>query len=802
MTGIIHDLRYAVRQLRKNLGFTLFAGSALALGIGAATSVFSIAYAVLLRPFSYHDPSRLVMVWEDDTAYGFPRNNGSPFAFVHWKERNRVLDDMAALTHDSLNLIGHGTPEYLHTDTVTPNFFSVLGVNPAQGRTFNSADGQPGAPLTVVLSYGLWVRRFGGSAHIVGQDLLLSGAKYTVIGIMPRGFRFLDPQVDTWVPAQWTSQFIDQRKTDHFLTIVARLKPGISIARAQSEMSVLGKQLAAANIWDGNAVLVPLREQISGNVRPVVLVLLGAVGFVLLIACANVANLMLARSSARRREIAVRLALGASRYRLMKQVLSESLLLSCVAGLSGVGLAFWGTRFLALLVPHGIAATPQVDTRLLAFSAFVSIATGVLFGIAPALRASHTAVLTPLKQGGGQAGMAAGGHGLRRALVVAEVALTIVLLTGAVLMLRSFEKLYHQDPGFRADHVLTLRTSLPRPKYANFARRTQFYREVVQRVETLPGVVAAGYATYLPLADSGGGSLVTVENRPVDPKHMLIANVRVVTPDYFRAVGMTLHEGRLLGRSDGADAPKAVVINQSMARAYWPGEDPIGRHFKQGLLKSNTPWWTVVGVVGDMRQGGMNVPVRPEAYFPSEQADFFAPDSMAVRTSGDPLSVANEVRQQVWEVDKDQPVADLIALSELVDSSIAQPRMNTLLLGGFAGIGLLLAALGIYAVLSFAVTQRTQEIGVRVALGAQHADVLRMVLNSGARLFVAGVAIGFAGAVAFARLLSHLLFEVRPSDPLSYGSVIVIFSVVAFLACYIPARRAAKVDPMVALRYE
>ena len=802
MTGILQDLRFALRQLRKNSGFTLFAGGALALGIAATTSVFSIAYAVLLRPFTYRDASRLVMVWEDDTAYGFPRNNDSPFAFIQWKERNSVFEDMAALTHDSLNLTGHGTPEYLHADTVTPNFFSVLGVNAVQGRTFTVDDGRPGAPLTAVLSYGLWVRSFGADTRILGQDVLMSGAKYTVIGVMPRGFRFLDPNIDVWIPAQWTSEFVQRRMNDHFLTIVGRLKPGISVARAESEMKALGRQLAADKIWEENATLVPLREQVSGAARPVILVLLGAVAFVLLIACANVANLLLARGSGRMREIAVRLAVGASRRRLVRQMLVESILLSCVAGAVGTGLAFWGTRLLALLVPTGIAAKPQIDVRVLAFTALVSIATGVLFGVAPALRASYTAVLTPLKQGGGQSGVRAGGQGLRRVLVVTEVALTIVLLTGAALMLRSFERLYRQDPGFRADHVLTLQTSLPRPNYADFVRRKEFYRDVVQRVETLPGVVAAGYATYLPLASSGGGSLVTVENRPFDPKHMLIANVRVVTPDYFRAAGMTLKEGRLLKSSDGTDAPKSVVINQSMALTYWPDVDPIGRRFKRGQLQSDSPWWTVVGVVANMRQGGMDTPVRPEAYFSFEQADFFAPDSLAVRTSGDPLSIADEVRQQIWVVDKDQPVANVLTLSELVDSSIAPQRMNTLLLGGFAAMGLLLAALGIYAVLSFAVTRRTQEIGLRVALGARRGDVLRMVLANGARLFVAGAAIGFAAAIALSRLLSHLLFEVTPGDPVSYASVIVIFAAVAFLACFIPAHRAAKVDPMVALRYE
>jgi putative ABC transport system permease protein len=802
MNGLLQDLRYAVRQLRKSPGFTLFAGAALALGIAATTAVFSVMDAVLLRPLNYRDPSRLVMIWQDDSNFGFPRNNPTPFAYMQWKERNHAFEDMAALAHDALNLTGHGAPEYLQADTVTPNFFSVLGVNPMRGRIFSSDDGHPGSPLTVVLSYGLWVRRFGADPKIVGQDLLLSGAKYTVVGIMPRGFRFLDPQIDAWVPSQWTSQFIESEKTSHFLTMVGRLRGEISLAQAQTEMAALGKQLAATEPWDASAVLVPLHEQISGDVRPVILVLLGAVTFLLLIACANVANLSLARGSARAREIALRIALGADRRRLLRQLLTESLLLSCLAGAIGLLLAFWGTRFLVLLIPSGTSAAPQVDTQLLAFTFSVSILTGVLFGVAPALRTSRSAVLGHLKEGGAQSGIGAGGHGLRRILVIAEVALTLVLLTGAALMLRSFEKLYEQDPGFQADHVLTVQTHLPRPKYNDFARRTQFYREVTQRIETLPGVAAAGYVTDLPLAAFGDGSLVTVENRPADPKHMLIANIRVITPDYFRAIGMKLLNGRLLAQDDGPEAAKSAVVNETMARTYWPGMDPVGHRFKREGSDSNSPWWTVVGVVGDMRQGGMDVPIRPEAYFPFQQADFFWPDSLAVRTAGDPLSIVNEVRQQISQVDKDQPIANVQTMSDVVDSSIAQPRMNTLLLGGFAGIALLLAALGIYAVLSFAVSQRTREIGVRIALGARFGDVLSIVLASGARMFAAGAAIGLIVAVSLSRLISHLLFEISPGDLVSYVSVIIVFAVIAFLACYIPARRAAKVDPMVALRYE
>lgn len=798
---LAQDVRFAFRMFAKSPGFTLFAAAALALGIGATTAVFSITDAVLIRPLPFRDASRLVMIWEDDTNYGFPQNNPTLFGFEQWKQRNDVLEDMAAVARTSFDLIGQGDPQYLLANTVTSNFFSVLGVAPALGRTFRSDDARPGAVLTTVLSYGLWTQTFGGDPNIVGRNIVLSGAKYTVIGVMPRAFRFIDP-IDIWVPAQWTESDVQNRKTDHFLTSVGRLRSGESLTQAQAGMRALGRQLSAAGVWDRPPVLVPLRQQLAGNSGRAVIVLLGAVAFLLLIACANVANLLLARGSSRTREIAVRLAIGASRRRVVEQILVESVLLSTAAGALGLWLGTAATALLTRLVPPAFAAdqASALNGTVLAFSAIVSIATGIVFGILPAIRTSQVHVAASLREGSPQTGT--GAQRLRDAVVVAEVSVAVILLAGASLMIRSFENLTTQDPGFKADHVLTVQTELPWPKYADNGRRRQFYRAALQHVAAVPGIVAAGYTTYLPLAQSGGGTLVSVEGHPTDPDHFLIANVRVVSPGYFRAVGMTLRRGRLLTPEDTPESRKTVVVNEAMARAYWPGQNPIDRRFKRGLPTSDNPWFTVVGVVADMRQGGMDVPVRPEAYFPLEQVDFFPPMSLAIRTSGDPLAAAPLVQQAIWAVDKEQPVAWVMTLAHLVDRSVSSARVQTVLLGGFAALALLLAGLGIYAVLSFAVSQRIREIGVRIALGARPSDVLRMIAAHGLKLFGAGMTIGLGAALALSRLMTHLLFGITPTDPISYLAVLGVLLTVTLLACYVPARRATAIDPLRALRWE
>jgi predicted permease len=703
-------------------------------------------------------------------------------------------------------MTGDGNPEQLNGTRVSSNLFSVLGVSPVLGRDFRSEDTIPGAGRVVILSHGLWLRRFGGDAAIIGREIRLDDKNFTVIGVMPPGFLFPDRTTEIWVPWQLTKEKLAEHGS-HFLTVTARLKPGVSLQTANAELATIAKQLEQEHP-DSNAKVgafaVPLREQLAGEIRPAILVLSGAVCFVLLIACANIANLLLARASGKRRELAMRLTLGASRSRIVCQMLTESVLLAVLAGSLGFALSVWGTQFLAALVPTGIAPLGEsaIDRHVLLFNVAVSIGTGILFGIIPALRISSLNLVSSLKYGG-RSGVGSGGQRVRDVLVVSEVALAIVLLAGAALMVRSFANLVHVDPGFRADHVLVLRTPMQMQKYNTQAKRTAFYDRVLERVEHLPGVVAAGYTTWIPLTNEGGATGITIEGHAEPaPGQMPIPNARIVSRNYMKALRMKLVEGRLFDERDGSGTQLVALINQSMARSFWPGENPVGRRFKKGRFGEDVPWITIVGIVGDVHQAGPAQPSRAEMYLPYQQQEFFPPDYLAVRTSGDPLLVAESVRQQVWSVDKQQAVADVMPLEQLVGENLAPKRMQASLLGGFAGLALLLASLGIYAVLSFAVTQRTQEIGVRVALGARSRDVLRMVLSQGLKLFLIGAGVGLAAALALSRTLGHLLYGVSANDPLSFVGVTFVLGAVTLLACYIPARRAMRVDPLVALRYE
>jgi putative ABC transport system permease protein len=800
------DVKYAARVLRKSPAFTLFAVAVLALGIAANTAIFSIADAVLLRRLPYRDAGQLVMVWEDASSYGFPENTPAPGNFSDWKARNHVFEDTAALSYDTLNMTGDGTPEQLNGVSVSANLFSVLGVNPALGRDFTPEDNSPGAARVAILSHRLWLRRFGADSGIVGRELRLDDRNYTVVGVMPPGFLFPERATEIWVPWQFTKEKLADHGS-HFLTVVARRKTGVSLQTVNAELATIAKQIEREHPDDNakvGAFAVPLREHLAGDIRPAILVLFGAVCFVLLIACANIANLLLARASSKRRELAMRLTLGASRWRIVGQMLTESLLLAVVAGAIGLGLSVWAMQFLSSLVPRGIAPlSGSFDVRVFLFTAAISILTGILFGVIPALRVSSLNLTASLKDGGGRGSVGAGGQRLRDVLVISEVALAIVLLAGASLMIRSFENLVHLDPGFRADHVLVMRTPMQMQKYNTQALRSGFYDRVLERVEHLPSVIAAGYTTWIPLTNEGGATGITIEGRPEPaPGQTPVPNVRIVSPDYMKALRMKLIEGRLIDGRDGSSSQLVALLNQTMARNFWPAENPIGKRFKRGGFREDGPWITIVGIVGDVHQAGLDRPARAEMYLPYQQQDFFAPDYLAVRTSADPLLLAEPVRQQVWSVDKQQPVADVMPLEQLVGENLAPRRMQASLLGGFAGLALLLASIGIYAVLSFVVTQRTQEIGVRVALGADSHDVLRMVFSHGLRLFAIGAVLGLTAALGLSRAMGHLLYGISASDPLSFVTVTLVLGMVTLLACYIPARRAMRVDPLVALRYE
>lgn len=807
MAALFQDIRYGIRMMAKNPSFTFFVIAVLALGIAASTAIFTIADAVLIRPLPYRDANRLVMVWEDASSYGFPHDTPAPGNFADWKARNQVFEDMAAVAFShSFNLTGDGNPEEIPGNYITANLFSVLGAQPVLGRDFRASDDVPGAPRVVILSQGLYLRRFGGDPQIIGKQIWLNYEKYDVIGVMPRGFQFPDRDPQLWSPAQFTKEQLANHG-NHQLRVVARLKPGVSLQTANANLAAIAKQLEKEHPSENakvGAFAVPLRDELAGKMRPAILVLIGAVCFVLLIACANVANLLLARAAGRRRELGVRLTLGATRSRIIRQLLTESLLLASLAGAVGVFLATFTTQLLVSLIPEGIAplSASGVDRHVLAVTLVVSVITGILFGIIPALKVSQLDLATSLNQGG-RNGIGTGGR-LRSALVVSEVALAVVLLAGAALMLRSVANVFQVDPGFRPQHVLVVRTPLPRQKYEAFATRASFYSQVLARVAGLPGVVAAGYTTWVPLTNSGGATGITIEGRPRPASGQLpIPNCRIISDDYIRAVGMKLVDGRGLDTRDGAGASPVALINQTLARNLWPAQSPIGKRFKVGGYEADSPWITIVGIVGDVHQAGLDSPARPEMYLSYLQQDFgFEPEYLAVRTSGDPMRIADAIRQQVWAVDKEQPVAGAMPLEGLVDDTLAPRKLQASLLGGFAGLALLLAALGIYAVLAFSVTQRTQEIGVRLALGAQPSDVLEMVFSQGLRLFILGAAIGLPAAFALSRTLEHLLYGVTATDPISFASVILVLGAVTLLACYFPARRAMRVDPMVALRYE
>jgi len=802
------DIRFAFRTLRKAPAFTATSVLALALGIGANVAIFSLLDALLIRPLPLEHAERLVDVWEDESYLGFPRDTPAPANFVDWQRRNHVFTGMGALRGQIFAITGDGAPEQVEGNAITANLFPVLGVTPILGRNFLPEEDRPGNHVALS-SHRLWQQRYGGSPSVVGREILLDGVKHRVVGVMPRGFT-MPERSDVWVPIALSPEQL-QARGSHYLVVMARLKPGVTIAAAQREMSAIAGQLAA-EYPDTNrhvgAVVVGLREQLLGRLQPGVWVLAGGVGSVLLISCANLAGLLLARAAGRRREMAIRAALGAGRFRLVRQGMVESLLIAMIGGALAVLLAAWLVPLLKHMVPAVLAgwAQPKLDRRLMAFASGLCVLSAVLFGILPALRMARVDPARALQQGG-RAGID-GRSTLRRFLVAGEVALAAVLCMGAGLMVQTVWRLAHVELGFRPEGVLTMRTSLPmspESQYRNFPARNAFYTGVLERVRAIPGVVSAGYTTFLPLTNRGGTSGFLVEGAaPLEAGEHNDANHRVVSADYLQTIGVRLLAGRFFAPSDGPGSVPVAIVNEAMAKQYWPGANPLGRRFYIG--PKDGPWFSVVGVVGDVRQMGLDVAGRAEMYFPSTQEwgsyGFFSPRDLAVRVKGDPLQYAAAVRQAVWAVDRNQPISGVMPLQQLVDNELATQKIQLWLLDSFAGLALLLAAVGLYGLLSHMVAQRTRDIGVRMALGARRSQVLAAVMRQGLDLVLCGLGAGAIGAWWETRLMQKLLYGVESTDVPTFAAVAVALLLVGAAACYVPARRATRIDPMQALRHE
>jgi putative ABC transport system permease protein len=812
MRTVWQDMRYAVRMLLKSPGFTLVTILALALGIGANTAIFSVVNAVLLRPLPYPTAERLAILSE--WSQQVPNMSVSYPNFLDWREQNQVFEQIAAFRGAGYILTGAGEPERISAQEVSASFFPVLGASPAMGRNFAPAEDQPGGNRTAIISYGLWQRRFGANPEIIGQNLMLNNESYTVIGVLPATFQF-QAQVDLYVPVGLQADKMTDRGNHPGLYVLGLLKPGVTVEQARTDIKGLAERLAQAypKSNGGNSATVALLQDFATrNIRAALFVLLASVGFVLLIACANVANLLLARAASRSKEIAIRTALGAGRWRLVRQLLTESVMLSCLGGALGLLLAAWGIDLLLAAVsgslPPVLTSNIGLDTRVLVFTLLISVLTGLLFGLAPAIQVSKSNLNESLKEGGRSSTGGASRQRVRNILVASEVALSLLLLVGSGLLIKSFLNLSQSDIGFDPDNVLTMRISLPEARYKENEQVANFFQQLMQRVEHLPGVESAGLVRGLPM-NGGIESGITVEGHEItSTKDTVVAVNMTATAGYFRAMNIPLVKGRAFTDQDRTGAPDVVLIDEMLAAQFFPTEDPIGKRLKLGDYESRMPWMQIVGVVKHVKHYGPAETPRVEIYRPYFQIPQ-TPDArygrsmvLAVRSGTDTASLTTAVRNAVFEIDKDQPVSSVQTMSEIVAASVAPQKFATWLLGLFAGSALLLAALGIYGVMAYSVTQRTHEIGVRMALGAGRGDVLKLIVTQGMRLALIGVGAGLVGAFAVTRVMSSLLFGVTATDPLTYGVVTLLLTTVALLACLIPARKATRVDPMVALRYE
>jgi putative ABC transport system permease protein len=798
------DLRYGVRMSMKQPGFTLIAVIALSLGIGANTAIFSVVNAVLLRPLPYQDPDRLVVLWETHPQIVLrdERSNVSPANFIDWRDQSRVFEQVAALGGQrGFNLTTGGEPERIQGARVSVSLFSLLGVQPYLGRSFLPEEDQASQSRVVLLSHGLWQRRFGSDPGIIGKTLSLNLRSYTVVGVMPREFNFPE-EVEVWTPMAFSA---DERKTRdfHYLNVIARLKPGVTLLQAQAEMSTLASRLEQQYPGSNakrSVQLASLHEHLVGKVKLALLVLLGAVVFVLLIACANVANMLLARAATRQREIAIRLTLGATRLRLVRQLLTESVLLALLGGAFGVLMASWGVHLLIRLSPGNLPRLTgvSIDGRVLGFTLTLSILTGLVFGLLPALQAARFSLNETLKESS-RGAEGASQHRARSLLVIAEVALSLVLLLGAGLMIRSFMQLNRVSPGFKPDHLLTARLSPTTSKFRNEDEGIAFYQQVIEQVGALPGVVSAGAVTHPPMSDINLRLDFAVEGRQATaPGEKTSAEARAVSPGYFETMGIPLLKGRDFTLHDHKQSARVAIINETMARKYWPNEDPMGKRLTMEI--ESVPR-QIIGVVGDVRHWGLDQGARAEMYWPLFQKPLVFMTLM-VRTTSDPASFVAAVRREVSGIDKDQPVYSIKPMEQLISDSIAQQRLNLLLLTIFAGVALALAAIGIYGVMAYAVTQRTREIGIRIALGAQASDVFKLVIGQGIMQTLVGLTVGLVASFALTRVMKNLLFGVSTTDSRTFVFASLLLAGVALLACYLPARRAIKVDPLLTLRRE
>jgi putative ABC transport system permease protein len=815
MGNFWQDVRYGLRTLTKTPMFTVVALVALALGIGANTAIFSVVNAVLLHDLPYRDSGQLMIVWEQNRARGGRNNVVSAANFFDWQQQSNSFQEMAAFYDAAFNLTGEGNPEEIPAQVTSGNLLTMLGTDAAVGRVYTKEEAEPGRNDVVVISHGLWQRRFGGVADIVGKKISLNGESVTILGVMPQGFKFFMKEgsrtgkaAEMWTPTNFQQVMNGATKgRGRFLTVAGRLKPGVTPEQAQVEMSTIASRLeqqyAQFNTNMGVRV-VPVREQLAGEIKVALYVLLGAVGFVLLIACANVANLMLARAASRQSEFSIRTALGAGRWRIVRQLLTESVLLSVLGGALGLLIALWGVDALVALSPPNMLGTEKIGLSMpvLAFTFVVSLLTGIVFGLAPALEATRLNLNETLKETGKSNMSSRRSRRLSSVFVVAQVGLALVLLIGSTLMIKSFLRLQAVDPGFKTENLLTLRVTVPESKYPEDNQVVAFHRQVLERLKALPDVRAVGAVSALPFGGNlGARTSFSIEGRPVPrPGEELSTDVRVTDENYFQAIGIPLLSGRGFTEQEAKEDRRTIIINETMARQHFPGQNPLGQHLRVQMMADPQPM-EIIGVVADAKYKTLEGPSHPMVYWTHPQL-VYTEMTHVIRTNGDPMSLAAAVRREIQAIDRDQPVADVRTMQSWIDELTARSRFGTLLLTIFAGLALVLAAIGIYGVMSYSVTQRTHELGIRIALGAQTRDVLKLILGRGFALTLVGIALGLIASFALTRVMSSLLFGVSATDPATFAGLSLLLTSVALLACYIPTRRAMKVDPMVALRNE